>query len=160
MDAGKADTLDLRKLREAAEAKDETKNPELVEREETFNLRYQSPEGKTLETGLVSRILSGDERHVVSRMCALLSNGVPFSNLPLGDQARFYALAICSVQLRDPPGWVERWMKEDTYLLDAVFEQLEGHDRRYFRRDLQEGGDGTQFSSVEVTPIKSSADYT
>ena len=90
-------------------------------------------------------------------MCALLANGVPFASLPIGDQARFYALAVCSVQLREPPGWVEKWMKEDTRLLDAVFEQLEGHDRRYFRRDLPEGGDGTQFSSVEVTPIKSSA---
>ena len=59
MHAGKADALDLRKLREAAEAKDEINKPELVEREETFNLRYESPEGKILETTMVSRIMSG-----------------------------------------------------------------------------------------------------
>jgi len=156
MEAGKAETLDLRSIREAAEATENAKQPDLVEREENFTLRYHAPTGETLVATLVSKIMSGDERHVVSRMCGILSNGVPFGNLPLGDQARFYALALCSVQLRDPPKWVEKWMKEDTYLLDAIFAQLEAHDLRYFRRDISESGDGPKFSSVEITPIKSS----
>lgn len=160
MEAGKAETLDLRSIRETAEVKKDTNVPELVDREETFVLKYHTPSGEVLESVLTSKIMTGDERHVVSRMCGLLSNGVPFANLPIGDQARFYALALCSVQLRDPPTWVDKWIKEDAYLLDAVFGQLEAHDLRYFRRDVSESPDGSKFSSVEITPIKPSANRT
>ena len=157
MSTGKAEALDLRKIKEAAQAKAE-KPSNLVDREETFNLTYHSPEGKTLQATLVSRIMSGDERHVVSRMCALMANGVNFASLPLGDQARFYALAVCSVQLREPPHWVAKWLEEDARLLDAVFAQVEGHDRRYFRGDIPEGGVGAELPRVEITPIKPAAD--
>ena len=155
MAADEAESLDLRALKEKAQAKakEETR---IVAREERFGLRYHAPDGVLRETTLVSRILTGDERHAVSRMCALLANGVPFDHLPAGDQVRFYALSVCTIQLREPPEWVLNWIAQDVSLLYAVFKEVEGHDTRYFRRDVQSSEDGPNFSPVEITPIEPS----
>ena len=153
MAADKAESLDLRALKEQAQVKPPVEEP-LVAREESFGLRYLAPDGTTKEATLVSRILDGDERHSVSRMCALLANGIPFDNLPSADQIRFYALAICTIQLRDPPTWVLQWMAEDVNLLNAIFKEVEGHDTRYFRRNVQAGENAADFSTVEITSIK------
>ena len=156
-----AEKLDLRKIKEAASAPavpsaaEEVEEPKLVAREERFRVVYRDPEGKKYETALVSRIMNGDERQVVARMCALMSNGLPFDHLPGVEQARLYALAVCEVQLRDAPDWVSDWMKEDAGLLNGIFGQLEAHENRYFRRVAGPGEAATTFSTVEIDPIKS-----
>ena len=149
-----AESLDLRAIKEKAQATAPDNKPTLVGREETFRVVYHDPEGITHEAGLVSRIMSGDERAQVTRMCALLANGIPFAHLPIGDQARFYALSVCAVQLRDAPSWVDKWISQDAALLDGIFGQLEGHDLRYFRGDLSTGEGSPQLSRVEIDPIK------
>ena len=157
MKAPEAEKLDLRALRDKASKVDKPKEDPLINREETFRVVYHAPDGRVHESALVSRIMTGDERHVVTRMCALMANGIPFPNLPLGDQTRFYALAVCSIQLRDAPAWVDRWISEDSALLNGIYGQLEGHDLRYFRRGVQEGGESTEISRVEIDPIKPAA---
>ena len=145
--------IDLGALRKQAEtpASPENEMVPTTPREEIFRVVYTDPDGHRHETGMISRIMSGDERHVVGRMCALMSNGVPFDHLPAGVQARFYALSVVSVQGRDLPLWLESWMKEDAELLDAVFVALEGHEQRYFRGDTQEGEESKRISRVEIS---------
>lgn len=145
--------IDLGALRRQAETPVQPEAPEtsFVSREEIFRLVYTDPNGRRHETGLISRIMSGDERHVVGRMCSLMANGIPFDNLPSSVQARFYALSVISVQARDLPQWVETWVKEDAELLDAVFVALEGHETRYFRGDSEKGEGQERSSRVEIS---------
>jgi hypothetical protein len=156
----KNEAVDLRSLREKAEKPAvpvvEEAEEALVSREETFRVAYRAPDGTKRETALVSRILDSDERHVVARMCALMSNGIPFDNLPRSAQARFYALAVCNVQLREAPDWLEKWLGIDDELLDALFVTLEGHESRYFRRDLFESEKEEGIPRVAVSPVVAS----
>ena len=150
MEPQKIDLGALRKQAEIPVAAEKTAVP-VTAREENFRVVYIDPNGIRHETALVSRIMSGDERHVVGRMCALMANGIPFDHLPTSVQARFYALAVVSVQGRELPMWLETWIKEDAELLDAVFVALEGHESRYFRGDVQEGEESPRGSRVEVS---------
>ena len=151
MDPQKIDLGDLRRQAETPVEPEVSEVP-LVPREETFRLVYKDPNGNQHEAGIVSRIMSGDERHVVGRMCALMSNGIPFDHLPSAVQARFYALSVVSVQARDLPQWVETWVKEDAELLDALFVALEGHENRYFRGEFGESAAEAGGSRVEISP--------
>lgn len=150
--------IDLGALRRQAETPIAPEVPEttLASREETFRLIYTDPNGQRHESAIVSRIMSGDERHIVGRMCSLMANGLPFDHLPSSIQARFYALSVISVQARDFPQWAENWIKEDAELLDAVFVALEGHESRYFRRDSREGEAQERGSRVEISPTHGS----
>lgn len=149
--------IDLGALRRQAEVAPE---PEVAEipttpREESFRLVYTAPDGVRHEAAIVSRIMTGDERHVVGRMCGLMANGIPFDNLPAAVQARYYALSIVAVQARDLPNWVETWVKEDAELLDALFVALEGHENRYFRGQFGEGEEQERKPRVEISQAHS-----
>ena len=150
--------IDLGALRRQAETPVAPENPEVptTSREEFFRLVYTDPNRQKHEASIVSRIMTGDERHVVGRMCSLMANGIPFDNLPTAVQARFYALAVVAVQARDLPVWVETWVKEDSQLLDAIFVALEDHETRYFRGQFGEGEAATGRPRVEISKAHSS----
>ena len=144
-------TLDLRGLRDMGEAPPEP-SPEapVVPAALSFRVRYSSPEGERFEAALVSKVLDGDERLKVARICAKLAGGVRFDLLPGVDQARINALAMLAIQLRDPPEWVERWAAKDDALLGRLAEVCADHSARYFRRDAGESPEDAVAARVAV----------
>lgn len=147
--------LDLReKAREAGQAASgREEKPRHVNREETFRVRYTDPEGTLHEAALTSRIMTGEERQQMARLCAMLAGGQRFDDLPEMYQAEFQMLAWVSVQIRDMPNWLEYWIKQDRGLLDAVAGQVMEHDQRFFRGDAEAGGGDPSANRVAVDPI-------
>lgn len=151
--------LDLARMRDdIAEAERERRvdAKPLAAREETFGVRYAAPDGSVHEATLTSRIMSGDERLLAARMAAGMAAG-PWDRLPLAHQARIWQMATVTVQLRDPPRWLLRWITEDAVLLASVYEQLERHELLFFRPDGGEGSPGEDARRVDVATLCPSA---
>jgi len=114
--------------------------PTLTPATRTTTLRYTDPNtGEVRACELVSRILTANERNAVARIKANLANGVVWQSLDVVDQARFEALALCAVQLREPSAWLEDAIAQDLNLALAVHAWLVEHDRIFFRPNLGEG---------------------
>lgn len=114
--------------------------PALTPATRTTTLQYTDPNtGEVLGCELVSRIMSANERNAVARIKANLASGAVWQSLDLVDQTRFAALALCAVQLREPPAWLESAIAQDLNLALAIHAWLVEHDRIFFRSDLGEG---------------------
>jgi hypothetical protein len=122
---------------------------ELTPREQVFNVTYQSPDGP-ISASITSRVMDADERGRAARVRATLA-GIAWTLLSPDDQARFYALAHVSIQLRNVPPALSRWVAEDDALLFQLQRACSEHADRYFRGD---GGAGTVDTppSVVVEP--------
>lgn len=111
----------------------------IVDREMTINIHYVDPDGISHDDVLVSRVMNGHDKTVCDITSAKMAGGRPLDSLPPVSQMRYLALARLGVQLRPCPEWLEKWAAEDDTLLHKVFDQLEAHNLRYFRRDLGTG---------------------
>lgn len=162
--------MDLAALRSQAEAHvkaaDERSNSapakadKLIPREITIKILYPKPgSGEILSANLTSRILTGDERRIASRTEVMLAGGIAVHHMSVLDQNRIRALAVCSVQLRDPDAWVLEHIEEDDNLLFNIYGALEDHTNRYYFRD---GGPSEDDSParrlVVVTPFGAKAE--
>lgn len=108
----------------------------LTPRTLTTPIEYTDPEGSTHRASLVSRIMTAQEMDQVARLRARLAGGLPWVSFSYFDQQRMEALALCAVQLREPPEWLERWLAVDAVLLLTVYKWLAEHDSTFFRSNL------------------------
>jgi hypothetical protein len=111
----------------------------LVPREETIFIKYTDPDGVIHEAAIVSRIMTGQDKTLCDLTAVNLAGGHKIDNLPSAVQMRYVAMARLEVQLRPCPNWLSKWASEDDVLLLRVFEKLEAHNLRYFRRDIGTG---------------------
>jgi hypothetical protein len=135
--------MDLRKIAQMGEA--EVPAPAFTPREQVFNVTYQSPDGE-VKVAVTSRVMNADERSKAARVRATLA-GVSWHMLSPDDQARIYALAHVSIQLRNVPQALSRWVAEDDALLFQLQRACSEHADRFFRGD---GGPGTGDSPSPV----------
>ena len=142
-------SLDLRDI--AAGGEPATAAAALVDRELVINITYTSPEGVTHSAALISCIMDGPARQKRARAAAAAA-AVPWANLPPLEAARCWAMATVAVQLRDPPGWFNRWAVEDDALLYGVANACSAHDAQFFR-----GGDAASDDDSEVSRVVISA---
>jgi len=150
MSGGALDLTEIRRRGQTEAAPDPAQK--LTPREHSFVVRYVAPDGEQHQETVTSRILSGDERLEVGRIAAALA-ATRWDTLPPSQQARTWAMAECSVALREPPEWLSRWISEDDALLFGVYEEVQAHERRYFRRDDPAGGADSQEPRVAIDPI-------
>lgn len=158
-----SEAIDLAAMKKQAEAMvkaaDEASASEpagkITPREITLQVRYPEPgTGKMLRANLTSRIMTGDERRVATRLEVQLAGGVAVTSMSGLAQNRLRALAVCTVQLRDPDEWVPKYLAEDDTLLYSIYGALEEHDSRYFFRDLRSSEGGTEARRLAVvTPF-------
>ena len=149
-------TLDLRKVA-AGEDVPERVASGPIGRELVFTVRYTTPEGDRLEATVTSRIMTGEEQDKAARWAAVAA-GAPWEHLPPAQQARIWAQIHCAVQLRDEPEWLIEWIGKDDELLFKLAEVVDGHARRYFRRDGGAGADGPGRSRVVLAFADPAAD--
>lgn len=138
------DTLDLAAMRAQAEAQvkaasaqaAESEPEKLIPREIQLNVTYPEPgTGKLLRYSLTSRVMTGVERRIASRMEVTIAGGISVASMSIPAQNRVRALAVCAVQLREPDKRFMEYLDEDDVLLMNVYGALEDHDRRYYFRD-------------------------
>lgn len=141
--------LDLRDLSKKS-APDDATETTLVSRDHTFEITYQSPDGKTHTSSVVSRIMDGDERIDVARIAARRAD-VEWSKLPSAQAARIWAQATVAVQLRDFPDWLAKWVMEDDSLLFACFDMCTIHEQEFFRNGVGEGAQGPETARIRVS---------
>ena len=135
---------DIRELGEVSE------DEHVYLREHVFVVRYHDPDGKKHEASLVSNIMDGDERNKVARIAAQIAS-CAWDSLPPGEQLRIYGLAVCSVQLRNPPMWVSKWITEDPALLAGIYEEVARHDAGWFRSSSRAGDSDSSQARVQVS---------
>ena len=150
MSSAPAPSIDLAAIRQELEEERTKVESDVIPRALEIEVRYTSPEGASHVANLVSNIKTGEQRSQVSRMAARLTNNTPWELMPPMAQARFWALANISVQLVDPPEWFLRWVEEDDQLLYAVANQLEEHERRFFRGHSTQGDGNPQTDRLVV----------
>ena len=149
-----ADIRDVAKLGEASSAPAEKP---LTPRERVLNVTYESPEGE-IRCAVTSRVLDGDEKLQIERAAAIMA-GVSWSQLPPGAAARVYATAHVSVQLRDIPDNLARWITQDDELLFVLHAQCQEHLDSYFHPDAGEGSEaqGNQRVVISVASVASAS---
>lgn len=147
-------SIDLRQLREdaAAEAAPPvtTTKHKVVEREHSFSITYDAPDGQTYSADLVSRILDGAGRLLRAKVGARLLNGMSSSSMSKDDIARIEALAQVSVQLVDIPEWLDTWVAQDDVLLVQLHSLLMEHEYRYFRGNTPEGANDERVARIRL----------
>jgi hypothetical protein len=149
--------LDLQAMRKQAEQAMSNKPPQdgakdLIPREIPLQVTYTEPgTGNVLRATLISRIMTGEERRLVSHLEVGLAAPLNVSALSVPAQNRNHAQAVCTAQLREPPGWVLKYIAEDDALLFSIFGALEGHNNRYFFRDGGTGEGDTPSQQLAVT---------
>ena len=112
--------------------------PELTSNETVIDVRYTDPNGEKYEASVVSRVLTAGERTEVSRRMAREAQ-VPWANLPPEAALRIRVLATISVQLRNVPPWLSKWVGVDFALAYSLYEACVEHDARYLRGSAGEG---------------------
>jgi hypothetical protein len=150
------ESLDLTEASSSAkkrDAKKTKKRKELVPREKSFEVKYSAPSGKNLSTTITSKIMDGSARTMVGRICAEMSGGQTWGNLPPATQARVYALAVMHQQLDDPPSWVMEWAQQDDLLLESIYQNLSGHEIFFFGGRTEQGDGDSGESTVCVTEV-------
>lgn len=151
-----ASTLNLADMKRQAEkqvVEAEKPKEKLTRKVESFEVRYNSPEGMK-HAVLQSKIMGGEDRLTLSRLCANMG-GSSWDSIPPSLQARIYALAVCTVQLQDPPRWVYEWMQMDDALLDGIYTFLVEHEQKFFRTGSGEGEANTSEQRVVVSGVES-----
>lgn len=147
--------MDLRKMQELGKDKAPDQSA-LASRERVLVLNYTSPDGEKYRHEIVSRIMDGDDRLRQPIIASELSRGRPWSSLPIDAQLRFTALSACSVQLRDPPDWLNKWLMEDNSLLFVLYAQLQDHESEYFRFNLGTSEEDSPDPRISISPVKPS----
>ena len=117
-----------------------------VPREMNINLSYTDPDGFKHTAVVVSRVMTGSSKTLCDLTAMNLAGGQPLQNLPPGLQMRYLAMARLEVQLAECPKWLSKWASEDDVLLMSIFDHLEAHNLRYFRRS-SDSGEATEVSS-------------
>lgn len=145
------ETIDLRKTaQKAAEEVKESKAPtdepshnderiNLIEREISFELSYDGPDGKDYSEILNSKIMDADSRLAKARVIGTLTRGLAYESLSQEDKFRVEALSRASIMLVDPPQWVYDFMGIDLELLLTINNILMEHEARYFRGNARKG---------------------
>ena len=124
--------MDLRAAARATDPAHEDDAP-LVPRERVANITYHDQRATVV---LVAP--DGPQRTHADRLAATLA-GVPWAMLSPLAQARFQALAVFAVCIRDVPEWLDAAAQADDDLLFAVGGAMEAHATAYFLRDTGEG---------------------
>lgn len=154
-DRDRAEPLDLRRAAaeavEAARTQGKPAEPTLVPREIVWPVRYVDPDGELHEDTVTSRIMSGDERLAVGYMIRSLAQGA-WEGLPDFARARIAALAHVTLQTRELPKWVERWMGEDETLLFALAGKCQEHEALFFGADDRAGPQGPREPRLRIGP--------
>ena len=133
MSSANAPSIDLGAIRRELEEERAKIETPVVPRSLDIDVKYTAPDNTVNVATLISSIKTGEQRSQVARIAARLTNNTPWELMPPVAQARFWALANISVQIVDPPDWFLRWVEEDDQLLYGVANQLEEHERRFFR---------------------------
>jgi len=126
----------------------------LMPRELSINIKYTDPNGHLHSDTVTSRIMTGQDKTLCDLTAMTLMGNQRIDNLPTVLQMRYLALARLEVQLRPCPEWLSTWASEDDVLLMRLFDHLEAHHLRYFRRDV---GTGTPSKIVTWLSIDSDA---
>lgn len=129
-----AERLDLTAVRDRANtAVNPVPKDKRVPREITLGITYTDPDtGASLRADVQSCVLDGPQRRTRARTAADLAGG-QLGQLALAEQARMSALATLVVALKEPPEWVLKWAEQDDALLFSIAQEVERHDRLYFR---------------------------
>ena len=154
----KNDSLDLTSALDAAKTREvQSVEPkrELVPREQSFNLKYASPEGQTYSATIRSRIMDVQKRTLVGRICAEMAGGQSWAKLPPTAAARIFALATLNQQLVAPPDWLIQWAQEDDLLLESVYSKLSEHESFFFDGRPEEGAEDQRKPRVLLNPVES-----
>lgn len=145
------ETIDLRKTaQQAAKEVEEAKAPadephihdkrvKLIEREISFEISYDGPDGKDYTDTLTSKIMDADARLAKARVVGQLTRGLSYDALSQEDRFRVEALSRASIMLVEPPQWVYDFMGEDIELLLTINNILMEHEARYFRGNARQG---------------------
>lgn len=152
------DSLDLTTALQSAKDREvKTVDPkeEAVPREQSFALSYACPDGKVYEATLRSRIMDGQKRTLVGRICAEMAGGQPWAKLPPTAAARIYALAIVQMQTVSPPDWLLEWVQQDDLLLESIFDKLTEHESFFFHGRPEEGKADTRKPRISINPVVS-----
>ena len=144
--------MDLRDMQELGKDKAPDQS-ELASRERVLVINYTSPDGEKYRHEIVSRIMDGDDRLRQPIIASELSRGRPWSSLPADAQLRFNALAACSVQLKSPPEWLNKWLMEDNSLLFVIYAQLQEHESEYFRFNVGASETDQGDPRISVSPV-------
>lgn len=150
------ESLDLTSALESAKGRESQSvepKQELVPREQAFNLKYACPDGKMYSAALRSRIMDGQKRTLVGRICAEMAGGQAWTKLPPSAAARIYALATIHQQLVSPPDWLLQWVQEDDLLLESVYSKLSDHESFFFDGRPEEGDSNQEKPRVRIDPI-------
>lgn len=157
-DQQKNESLDLTAAFESAkqrEIKPVDAREEVVPREQSFALSYSCPDGGVYTATIRSRIMDGQKRTLVGRICAEMAGGQPWAKLPPTAAARIYALAIVQMQTVSPPDWVLEWAQQDDLLLESIFDKLTEHESFFFHGRPEEGEADTRKPRVSINPVVS-----
>jgi len=136
--------MDLRNL----VTEDEAIKP-LIKRELPLIITYHDPEGERHQDTVISKVPDGDGKLLIERKMALLSAG-PWENLSPLAKLRIEAIAVLSVQLVQPPEWLNKWAVIDDELLFDLREQLGKHANLYFRPSVGQGAGDSAVSRVAI----------
>ena len=150
MSATPTPSINLSAIRKELEEEKQLTEMTVMPRSLDIEVRYTSPEGEHYTVILNSSIKTGEQRAQVVRTAAKLSGGTPWELMPAIAQARLWALANVSVQIVDPPAWFYKWVEEDDQLLWGIANQLEEHERRFFRGDSPSRDGNSQSSRLVV----------
>lgn len=147
--------LDLTQLQESVHNRSPEKTVDelaaaLVPRELAIDIKYISPDGVTNTATVINKILSGEERTKVGRLTASLLQSSWEATPPL-IRTFCTTLAWIMLSIDNRPKWLDRWMQEDETLLYSIYEEVQRHERRYFRGDDNEGSAPETEQRVFVT---------
>lgn len=147
----KKETIDLRKIKAEAEVLIETKEDDLVCRDESFSIEYIAPTGKQYRADLTSSVMDTDSRLTMNRVLQGLCMGVVFDNLPTEEKYRLQGIARCLVQLKDPPDWLTEWIGQDNQLLIQILNTLIEHESLFFGAGSKEGKEAKGQKRISIT---------
>lgn len=144
--------LDLRKMKDSSGDIDV---PEplagLTPRVIQIPIEYTNPDGKTHRAVVQSAILSGDERFKQAKMAVDMLMGATWDEMPPLYRQRAYMLSWLVFSFQSPPDWVLKWAQEDLALLQALYAEVETHERRYFLGSTKTGGERSPGENISIT---------
>jgi hypothetical protein len=139
---------DLRDLKKS----DDSISPAPAGIERVIHIEFQRAE-ETHRATLTSRIMDMSSKIRRDRACALLADGVRFDDLPVTGQLRIFALATIAQMIEVLPPWLEFWMGRYDVLLFKVYEEVDAHERAFFRGNMGESAEGEGEPSVTIRAV-------
>lgn len=151
--------MDLVKVKESIESRENVKTSEIVEKaEETkneadakvieklakpkkkierrikFSVKYNDlDKDKELKSVVVSKVMDSDARLKYDQVLMTLAAGHPFEDYPQAQKTRFQCLARIICQIESVDQWVLEKAGEDLDFCFTVASKLVEHENRYFR---------------------------